>query len=79
MIVNLQHDTHKWSDINDVVFQAIAHDKCVVSLLSYKEKRGRLVIDYDTIHELELEDYQGAKTKIRYAKPNEPNVGLGYT
>ena len=78
VIADLQYNSQTWSDISDAVFQAVAHVKYVVSLLSHKEVKGRQDIDYGGTYDTELEVYQGAKTNIQYAKPNEPNIGLGY-
>ena len=49
-----------------------------MSLLTYKEVEGRLLIDHFSKYEIELEDLQRARIEIRCTKPSELNVGLRY-
>ena len=77
VIVELPCKAQKWSDIDDAVFQVVAYDKSAVSLLGHIDSKGIMMIDYGSKYEIELQYYQEAKTKIKYATPSGPNAGLG--
>ena len=48
----------------------MAYHKCIVHLLSFEPKTVSLEIDYTSKHDIELRDYKGAKSPVKYENPS---------
>ena len=78
VMTTLTCGAQKWTNIQDVVAASTAFHKCLTQILSWKERKGTLEVDYDFNFKMELLDSKGAKSSIQFAPPNKPNKGLGF-
>jgi hypothetical protein len=74
----LTQGAQAWSNVQDVVAASTAFHKCLLSILSYKNKGGSLTINYDYKYSMYLYDVKGAPSLIKMQSPDKPNDGLGF-
>ena len=74
----LTRGAQAWSNVQDVVAASTAFHKCLLSILSYKNKGGSLTINYDYKYSMYLYDVKGAPSLIKMQSPDKPNDGLGF-
>ena len=78
VMTTLTSGAQKWTNVQDVVAASTAFHKCITQVLSWKERKGSLEVDYDYKYAMELLDSKGARSSIKFAPPNLPNKGLGF-
>ena len=74
----LEKGAQKWPNIQDVCAASTAFHNCLTSILSFKDIKGSLKINYDFRYTMYLHDVKGAPSLIKLIPPDAPNEGLGF-
>lgn len=78
VVKRLQHSAQTWNNLINIPGGLLAYHKCNWQLIAWTQKTGYMELVQNCTYDLHISDGKGARARIDYLTPNEPNVGLGF-